>query len=283
VAKNAKGGLGKGFATLINESSIENGGEEIFELPTNMIVPNPDQPRVEFDEASLQELADSIKKHGLLQPILVRPEGGKYQIIAGERRWQACRAIGLEKVPVRVQAVDKDKVLTLALIENLQRSDLNAMEEARGYKKLLEQDGITQTELAETVSKSRSAITNALRLLELPEEVQEALVEGKLTAGHARAILSLKNDEDRIRLADKIIQEKLSVRDAEAAAKFSGVMAAGQKGTRTAAPRVFKTTARMLRQRLSTKVSVKTVRGKNKIEIEFEDEEDLKRIIDLIG
>lgn len=273
-----KRGLGRGLSALITNASQESHtSEDILELAVGMISPNPDQPRTDMDEGGIEELADSIGKVGLLQPILVRPLGDGYQIIAGERRWRASRQAGLERVPVRVLSVDDTESLELALIENLQRDDLNAIEEARGYKRLLTTHQMTQAELASKVSKSRSAITNALRLLDLPEEVQEQVYGGSLTAGHARAVLSVPEEAARIRLANKIVSDGLSVREAENLARL---FAAGQteRAPRPVAPKSFKLVARKLRRLLGTNVRVKQGKDKNKIEIEFQTEAELERL-----
>lgn len=278
----SRGGLGRGLSSLISTASQESRtSEEVHELAIDMISPNPDQPRTDFDKDGIEELADSISKVGLLQPILVRPVGDGYQIIAGERRWQAARIAGLERIPVRVQSADDAGTLELALIENLQRRDLNPIEEAHGYKRLLEAREMTQSELASKVSKSRSAVTNALRLLDLPEEVQELMFEGKLTAGHARAILSVGGESLRIKLAEKIVTDNLSVREAE---NLSRLYAAGAepRPVKPATPRTFKLAARKLRQMLATNVRVKQTKDKCKIEIEFRDEQDLQRIFGLL-
>jgi ParB family chromosome partitioning protein len=246
-----------------------------------MIAPNPDQPRTDISEDGIAELADSIAKVGLLQPIIVRPLGQGYQIIAGERRWRAARQAGLERVPVRVLSKSETESLEIALIENLQRQDLNSIEEARGYRKLLTEYRMTQAELAEKVSKSRSAITNALRLLDLPDEVQDLVYDNKMTAGHARAVLSVSDEPTRMKLAQKIVDDGLSVRDAENLARL---FASGQteRAPRLATPKAFKTVARKLRRLLATNVRVKLVKEKGKIEIEFQGEEDLDRIFALL-
>lgn len=252
----------------------------------SMVQPNPDQPRTNFKPEEIEELAGSIKKEGLLQPILVRRVGDRYQIIAGERRWQACKSLGMEEVPVRFWSADNDKALELALIENIQRSDLNPIEEAYGYKRLMERKGMTQSELAKTVSKGRSTIANALRLLDLPEQAQQLLFEGKITAGHARAILSVNDPEGRKKLTEKLMNEKLSVRQTEQIARLmSGREKALEEGKakRVPAPASFKKAAKGLTRFLSAPVRVKTVQGKNKIEIQFKDEEELQRIMDLIS
>lgn len=259
---------------------------EVGMIPLDKVVPNPDQPRTHFRPEEIEELAGSIKREGLLQPILVRKVGDHYQIIAGERRWQACKNIGMKEIPVRFWYADNDKALELALIENIQRTDLNPIEEAYGYKRLMERKGMTQSEVAQTVSKGRSTIANALRLLDLPEEAQQLLFEEKITAGHARAILSVPTAEGRKTLTAKLMNEKLSVRETEAIARLlSGRAKAEEQGAmkRVPAPASFKKAARGLTRYFSVPVRVKTVQGKNKIEIQFKDEEELDRILKLIG
>jgi len=279
----SKRGLGRGLSALIPSSSQEShSGQEITELAIELISPNPEQPRTDIDEAALAELADSIKKVGLLQPIIVRAMGEGYQIIAGERRWRACRIAGLERAPVRVLDINEVESLEIALIENLQREDLNAIEEACGYRKLLSEFQMTQAELADKVSKSRSSITNALRLLDLPEEVQNLVYSGAMSAGHARAVLSVPEESSRIKLAEKIVGEGLSVREAENLARL---FAAGhtERSPRPATPKSFKQVARSLRRLFGTNVRVKQGKDKNKIEIEFRDEDELQRIFALMG
>lgn len=253
----------------------------MHELAIGLISPNPDQPRTDIDEAGISELADSISKVGLLQPIIVRPLGESYQIIAGERRWRAARQAGLEKVPVRVLAKTETESLEIALIENLQRQDLNAIEEARGYRKLLIEYRMTQAELADKVSKSRSAITNALRLLDLPDEVQDLVFDNKMSACDARAVLSVPDEAVRMRLAQKIVNEGLSVRDAENLARLYAA-GQGERASRPAMPKSFKTVARRLRRMLATNVRVKLAKDKGKIEIEFQNEDDLERIFAML-
>jgi ParB family transcriptional regulator, chromosome partitioning protein len=275
-------GLGRGLSALIPNASQESQADDVHELAIDLISPNPDQPRTDIDEQGVAELADSISKVGLLQPIIVRPLGDSYQIIAGERRWRAARQAGLEKVPVRVLAKTETESLEIALIENLQRQDLNAIEEARGYRKLLTEYRMTQAELADKVSKSRSAITNALRLLDLPDEVQELVFDNKMSAGHARAVLSVPDEVARMKLAQKIVNEGLSVRDAENLARL---YAAGQsdRAPRPSTPKSFKTVARKLRRMLATNVRVKLAKDKGKIEIEFQNEDDLERIFNMLA
>ncbi len=255
----------------------------IYEVAIESVTPNPEQPRTNFKEDDLKELSNSIKREGLIQPILVREiENGKYQIIAGERRWQASKLAGRETVPVQIKDVDDEKALELALIENIQRTDLNPIEEAYGYKRLMERNKMTQADIAQAVSKGRSTIANALRLLELPEEAQKLLFEDKITAGHARAILSVPDKDGRITLTQKLADNKLSVRDTENLARLMANKP--EKGTkREPAPAIYKSVARTLKNILKTNVKIKSVKGKNKIEIEFADEKDLERIFELIN
>ncbi|WP_215673722.1 ParB/RepB/Spo0J family partition protein [Collinsella aerofaciens] len=281
-----RGGLGRGLNALVSEAEYETGGSAASasnaasetKLPIEDIVPNPNQPRIHFNETELRELSESIQEHGVLQPLLVRKHGNGYEIIAGERRYQASKLAGLEELPVIIKEVNDEEMLALALIENLQRSDLNPVEEAKGYRQLIDASGMTQEALSKAVSKSRSAITNSLRLLDLPEVVQQMIFEGKLTAGHARAILAVPYEDARIRLAEKVVAEGLSVRATE---NLAPLFSAGEtpKTRRPATPQSFKKAARVLRQVFNTNVRVKSSRGKNKIEIEFKDEEELSRIL----
>lgn len=273
-----KSGLGRGLNALISEANAETGNEPEAVLSISEIVRNPNQPRKTFDEDKLAELADSIRQNGVLQPILVRRKGQKYEIVAGERRYQASKLAGLNEIPAVVREIDDDKVFQLALIENLQRSDLSPIEEAKGYKQLLTSRSLTQEELAKILSKSRSAIANTLRLMDLPVEVQHMMEQGLLTAGHARAILAVPSEEGRIKLAKKVVTESLTVRQTENLAPLFSVEHTETR-TRVAAPQSFKRAARELRKMLDTNVKVKQVRGKNKIEIEFKDEDELARIL----
>lgn len=278
----AKSGLGKGLESLMGEANYEVGAVKADNtLKIDQIKPNPGQPRKNFDETALNELAESIKNNGILQPLLVRKKGKTYEIVAGERRYQAAKIAGLEEVPVVIREISDQEVFQLALIENLQRSDLTPIEEAQGYKQLIEQNGLTQEQLGKVLSKSRSAITNTLRLLDLPNEVQDLIANGKITAGHARAILAVSNEEGRIKLAQKVIDEGLSVRQTETLAPLFSEMKE-TKRTRTVTPQSYKTAARQLRLTLDANVKVRQVRGKNKIEIEFKDEEDLERLLSSI-
>lgn len=277
-----KAALGKGLNALFTETAAESGSEPEASLPIASIVTNPNQPRKSFDETQLSELSDSIKQNGVLQPILVRKKGDMYEIVAGERRYQASKLAGLKEIPAIVRDIDDAEVFQLALIENLQRSDLTPIEEARGYRQLLDTKGLTQEGLAKILSKSRSAIANTLRLMDLPQEVQDMMEEGQITAGHARAILAVPTEEGRVKLAQKVVAENLTVRQTENLAPLFSVTRDEIK-PKNPAPQYFKRAARTLRQALDTTVKVKQVRGKNKIEIEFKDEDDLIRIIDQLS
>lgn len=280
--KPKKKALGRGLGSLIQEAQSETGGSAMTAdsmVAIESIHPNPNQPRTHFNDAELNELSDSIAEHGVLQPLLVRKDAEGYEIIAGERRYQASKIAGLTEVPVIIKDVDDQKMLEIALIENLQRSDLNPIEEAKGYKQLIKQSGMTQEALSKAVSKSRSAITNSLRLLDLPEPVQQYLFDGRLTAGHARAILAVPYEEQRIKLAEKVVQEGLSVRATENLAPLFSV-GDKPKAPRPVTPQSFKKAARVLRGVFNTNVRVKSTRGKNKIEIEFKDEDELAQILD---
>lgn len=257
----------------------------VGEVLLAQVHPNPNQPRTNFKPEEIEELANSIKRHGLLQPILVRKTGDGYEIIAGERRWQACRSLGMETIPVRFWLADDTEAFEAALVENIQRSDLNPIEEAYGYKRLMERKGMTQSEVAQTVSKGRSTIANALRLLDLPEEAQQLLFEEKITAGHARTILSVPTLEGKKSLTNKLMEEKLSVRETEAIARLLAgrEKAASTPSSRVPTPQSFKKAARSMSKILELPVRVKTVQGKNKIEIQFKDEDELQRVVAVLS
>lgn len=278
-----KSALGRGLGSLMGEAQSETGYSDAKEnvLSLEQIKPNPNQPRTNFKPDELQELANSIKEHGVIQPLIVRKVSNYYQIIAGERRYQASKLAGLEEVPVVIKDVDEEKMLELALIENLQRSDLNPIEEARGYKQLIQKSGMTQEALSKAVSKSRSTITNSLRLLDLPDEVQQLLFDGLITAGHARAILAVPYEDKRIKLAQKVVDEGLSVRATEKLAPLFSVDSSVER-PKSITPQSYKRAALVLRQVFDTPVKVKQLRGKNKIEIEFKDEEQLSKILEAI-
>lgn len=290
MAKRA--GLGRGLGALLGETAGEvypdsSAAGSLLNLSISRIRPNPNQPRRSFDEDELEELADSIRQNGILQPIVVRPVEDSYQIVAGERRYTAAKRVGLATVPAVVREVSDREMLQLALIENLQRSDLNPLEAARGYKVLMEQHGLTQEELGKVLSKSRSAIANALRLLDLPDEIQDLLGDGTITAGHARAILSLPDDESRIALAHRVVREGLSVRQTEMLGskvfvKTPSQSVTGQSVAKETRPQSFAHAAKTLQDGLSAKVMVRTVRGRNKIEIEFGNEAELDELVNRI-
>lgn len=279
-----KSGLGKGLGLLVGEADAETAGmRPDSSLPIDRVKPNKDQPRKSFKAEELAELTDSIKQNGILQPLLVRKKDSYYEIVAGERRYQAALAAGLTEVPVVIRDISDDDVFKLALIENLQRSDLTPLEEARGYKQLIKEKGLTQEELAKILSKSRSAITNTIRLLDLPAEVQELVDEGKLSAGHARAILAVPSEEGRVKLAQKVVDERLSVRQTESLAPLFSVTESTERAVRVPTPQSFKRAARQMKLALDMNVKVKTVRGKNKVEIEFSDEEQLAHLVELLA
>ena len=276
-------GLGRGLGALIDDFSPEPGQETITKLPLQKVEPNPNQPRRSFDEEELQALADSIAEHGILQPLAVRAlDGGFYQIIAGERRWRAARMAGLHEVPVVVLDADDRTVMELALIENLQRQDLNPMEEAEGYRVLMEDYGLTQEQAAARVGKSRPAVTNALRLLALPDEVRAMVENGTLSAGHARAVLSLPSERLQKAAAQRIIALRLSVRQAEAMCKR---MAAGEK---TEKPKSELTVdyvgecEKALTKQLGRRVKIVSGKRKGRFELEFYGEDDLQRLYDAL-
>ena len=276
-------GLGRGLGALIDDFSASPAQETITKLPLQKVEPNPNQPRRSFDEEELQALADSIAEHGILQPLAVRAlDGGFYQIIAGERRWRAARMAGLDEVPVVILEADDRTVMELALIENLQRQDLNPMEEAEGYRVLMEEYGLTQEQAAARVGKSRPAVTNALRLLALPEEVREMVEDGTLSAGHARAVLSLPNERLQKAAAQKIIALRLSVRQAEAMCKRMAAEEKPQKAKPALTVDYVGECEKMLTKQLGRRVKIVSGRRKGRFELEFYGEDDLQRLYDAL-
>lgn len=267
-----KGGLGRGLDALFNENSTDEGG--VITVNLNDIEPNRDQPRKDFDEEALSELANSIAEHGLIQPIVVKPEtNGRYSIIAGERRWRACRMAELYQVPVIIKDADEQELMELALIENLQREDLNAVEEALGYRSLIDSFGLTQEQVAKRMGKSRTAVTNALRLLNLTEEELQALRVGAITAGHARALLSVEDEALREQMLQLAINGA-SVRDLE---KLAAKVKKGNKPSAKKEKNTFYSeVALSLKNELHRKVEItSTGDGKGKITIEFFSDEEL--------
>lgn len=277
-------GLGRGLGALIGDFPEEPENGAVTKLPLQKVEPNPDQPRRTFDEEELQALADSIAAHGILQPLAVRASGGGfYQIIAGERRWRAARMAGLSEVPVVVLEADDRTVMELALVENLQRQDLNPMEEAEGYQRLMKEYGLTQEEAAARVGKSRPAVANALRLLLLPEEVRSLVEDGTISAGHARAILSLPAARLQKAAAQKIVALRLSVRQAEAMCKR--MLQEEEKPEPKPAPLTVDYVAeceKSLTRRLDRKVRIVNGKRKGRFELEFYGQEDLQRLYDAL-
>ncbi len=280
-----KGGLGRGLDALFADNSIEEiASTSAVKLKIMDIEPNRDQPRKIFDEDALAELADSIAKHGVIQPLLVRPmPDGSYQLVAGERRWRASRMAGLTEVPVVIKELSDDEAMALALIENLQREDLNAIEEAQGIKALMDTLSLTQDEAAERVGKSRPAVANALRLLKLPDSVIALVSDGKLSPGHARALLGFKDEQDIIETADLIIEKELTVRDVEKLVKKRNKEPKAEKPAARRAS-YYDEVELALTDFLGRKVKVGTKPGKESgvLEIDFFDKDDLSRLADAL-
>ena len=294
-------GLGKGLDALIpsgmNEKSLSNkekekknassektGGETLVNI--TKVEPNREQPRKNFDEDALEELADSIKQFGLLQPILVQDRKTYYEIIAGERRWRAAKKAGLKEVPVIIKNLTEQEIVEIALIENIQREDLNPIEEAQAYKRLLTEFNLKQDEVAERVAKSRTAVTNSMRLLKLCDDVQQMIIDGMISTGHARALISIEDSEQQYQIAQQIFDEKLSVRDVEKLVKNLGKPAKAKKTVMTdkSLEAVYQDIEENLKQKLSTKVSITSKgNGAGKIEIEFYSHDDLEKLMDLLS
>ena len=294
-------GLGKGLDALIpsgmNEKSVSNkekekknassektGGETLVNI--TKVEPNREQPRKNFDEDALEELADSIKQFGLLQPILVQDRKTYYEIIAGERRWRAAKKAGLKEVPVIIKNLTEQEIVEIALIENIQREDLNPIEEAQAYKRLLTEFNLKQDEVAERVAKSRTAVTNSMRLLKLCVDVQQMIIDGMISTGHARALISIEDSEQQYQIAQQIFDEKLSVRDVEKLVKNLGKPAKAKKTVMTdkSLEAVYQDIEENLKQKLSTKVSITSKgNGAGKIEIEFYSHDDLEKLMDLLS
>ncbi|HEX8286441.1 MAG TPA: ParB/RepB/Spo0J family partition protein [Pyrinomonadaceae bacterium] len=279
--------LGRGLGALIAEDENLNGKDQLLELDLDLIEPNSEQPRKRFTEENLEELTQSIKANGIVQPIIVRRKGGNYEIVAGERRWRASQRAGLQKIPVIIKEVSDDKLLELALIENIQRQELNPIEEAKAYKNLSERLGLTQEIIAERVGKNRTVITTALRLLRLPKDIQDLVEEEKITAGHARALLMISESETQRQLTKNIIEMSLSVRETEKAIKRLNKNQSAiveSKRVSDKADANVKAAETKLRRYLGTNVQIKPD-GKGtggKIEVEYYGEADLDRIFNLL-
>lgn len=273
-----KGGLGRGLDAIFIQNETEDGGNTVT-LKISEIEPNHNQPRKEFDEDALNQLAESIKTHGLIQPILVKPIlGGGYEIVAGERRYRACQLAGITEVPVTIRELTDKETMEIALIENLQREDLNPLEEALGYKALMDEHKLSQEEVAEAVGKSRPAVANTLRLLNLPEEVAEMVKTGKLSAGHARALLSIENKNDIKAIADEISASDLSVRQVEKLVKKYKAKPKEKKVPKQ--PGYYKMVEQTLSEYLGKKVSVKQLPNKKggTLSIDFYSDDELKEL-----
>ena len=297
-------GLGRGLNTLIpkapivDEEDVEQVKKKVsrsskskkkaepekeLTLPIDKIEPNPDQPRNQFDEDTLQELSDSIKQYGMLQPILVTPKDDFYEIIAGERRWRAAKLAGLNEVPVMIRKYNENEVVEIALIENIQRDNLNPIEEAMAYKRLMEEFQLKQDEVAGKVSKSRAAITNSLRLLKLDPRVQKMLEEEMISTGHARALLAITNKDQQYEIAQKVFDEKLSVRDIEKLVKDLKKIKKNKKEEKDVHDILYTQLEESMKQVLGSKVTIKNKKNnKGKIEIEYYSQDELERIVDMI-
>ena len=285
MAKQKRPALGKGIGALLS-SAAQEGGKKYFSCPIEDLKPHHRQPRKTFDDGKMAELIASIKEKGIIQPLVVRRQGDHYQIIAGERRWRAAQKAGLESVPVVIQDVSEDWALEIALIENIQREDLNPLEEAGAYHHLMESFDLLQEEVAKRVGKDRSTVANALRLLRLPEKVKNDLIERRLSMGHARALLALENEEDIREASDEIIRKKLSVRETEKLVKkiknMFGVKSEKTSIVKPIDPNVLEL-ENNLRQQLGTQVKVHTKNKGGRIEISYHDETELSRILELLG
>lgn len=291
MAANKRHGLGRGIDSLIPPTEEEKESKEgtqnqggISELPINKVEPNRDQPRKKFDEDALQELSESIKKHGIIQPLLVQKNGNYYEIIAGERRWRAAKNAGLEKVPVIIKELPDQEKYEISLIENIQRENLNPIEEAEAYQQLIETYKLKQDEIAEKVSKSRTAITNSLRLLKLDKRVRQMVIDDMISTGHARALLGIEDGEKQYQFAQKIFDEKLSVREVEKEVK--NLNRDTKKNPNKPKPvneqlqAVYNDIEEKLKQKLGTKVKISAKDSEHgKIEIEYFSAEEFENIV----
>lgn len=303
----AKKGLGKGLGAIFGEDVVKENKEEtekkakaeakaaeemdekgrILMLKLDLVQPNKEQPRKTFDEEKINELAESIKNYGVLQPLLVQKNDSFYEIIAGERRWRAAKAAGLKEVPAVLKEYSKQEAMEISLIENVQRADLNPIEEALGYRQLIDEFGLTQEEIAVRVAKSRTAITNTMRLLKLDEQIQNMLVQGVITSGHARALLSLEDTQMQLKAAKEILDKKLSVRETERLVKRLQKEASGEKKEEKKKDETLALIYQDLEDRMKsvmgTKISIHNKdKNKGRIEIEYYSEAELERIVEMI-
>ncbi len=275
--------LGRGLSALIPDADkLDNGGELFFQCPVEAIEPNPYQPRQDFSESELEEMVASVREKGIITPLLVSKIESGYQLIAGERRWRAAQRAGLERVPVVVREATPTESLELALIENIHRKDLNPIEEALAYRRLLEETGITQEVLAKRLGRDRSSLTNLLRLLRLPSFIQKDLVDGRLSVGHARVVAGLKTIEDQKALRDAVTKKGLSVRQAEALAKIIGKQSPSRKKG-TEYDYYFQSLADNLKRSLGTKVDINKRGRQGRIVIYFYSDDELDRLLDLLA
>ena len=285
--KSHKRGLGTGLGALFGEDSLDNELSGALNVPITKVEPRADQPRNVFDQEALQELADSIRTYGMIQPITVRKlDSGYYQIIAGERRWRAARLAGLSDVPVRVIDADDKRAMELALVENLQREDLNAIEEAKGYRTLIEEYGMTQEEASQSIGKSRSAIANSLRLLNLTPPVMAMVEDGDISAGHARALLTIRDEADQLRIATKVVAESLSVRQTENLASKTAVSSNKKEKQPEESSSIkinyLADTEKRLETALGRRVIIKDSHKKGTIELEYYGSDDREALIDAL-
>lgn len=282
----ARRGLGRGLDALLQPYDVQivssSGREAIQEIKITDIDPNTDQPRKRFDEQRIMELAQSIKQHGVVQPIIVKPNNGRYVIVVGERRWRAARLAGLTHIPAIVRDVERRELVELALIENLQREDLNPIEEAQGIRQLIEEYGLTQEQVAERIGWSRSAVANALRLLSLSDEIKGYLEDGRLTSGHARALLSIEDEQMRLMLARRIVEKGLSVREVEQIVRNIKGRTKESKNKETVIkkPSYILEIEANLEERFGTRVQITPGKKKGVIQIEYYSEDDLERIVE---
>ncbi|KEI07264.1 ParB/RepB/Spo0J family partition protein [Clostridium botulinum C] len=278
-----KFGLGKGLGALIPEEDIEN-NESVLKVKMNLIKPNSDQPRKNFDEEKILQLAESIKEHGIIQPLILQKSNELYTIIAGERRWRAAKKVGLQELPAVVVELSNKEILEVSLIENIQREDLNPIEEALAYKKLIDEFNLTQDALGKRIGKSRTAITNCMRLLNLDIRTQEYLIDGVISEGHGRVLLSIEDKELQYKIAQEIIDKQLSVRQTEILIKNlkKGGKTKEEKKLDNIKP-YYNDITNKLQNLFNTKVVLSSKGNRGKIQIEYYSEEDLQRIIDVLN